>query len=275
MVLRREDSDHVQAQDCNWSPRIWVGDDYRHMELLAAPSRRQFLTGMAALGAGALIPGGMPLFAQTAPAKKRPRRIDVHHHPSLPNSGPQVRTTQTGPAPALWTPETALQMMDQGGVDLTILSAGTTNPKECRTYNDYMAKLVSDYPGRFGMFTSLPFPDIDGCLKEIAYGMDDLKADGVRFGTSYDGKWLGDPVFAPLFEELNRRKTVVYTHPGAPTCCAKAGAGHCRLQHRVWNGHHAGDRENGLLGLVGEISGHAHDFFSRRRHHAVPRGATD
>ncbi len=200
---------------------IWVGDDYRHMELLATPSRRQFLTGMAALGAGALIPGGMGLFAQTAPAKKRPRRIDVHHHPSLPNSGPQVRTTQTGPAPALWTPETALQMMDQGGVDLTILSAGTTNPKECRTYNDYMAKLVSDYPGRFGMFTSLPFPDIDGCLKEIAYGMDDLKADGVRFGTSYDGKWLGDPAFAPLFEELNRRKTVVYTHPGAPTCCAK------------------------------------------------------
>src|SRR5258705_12223862 len=36
---------------------------------------------------------------------------------------------------------------------------------------------------------------------------------------------VGDPVFAPLFEELNRRKAVVYTHPSAPTCCSRLVAG--------------------------------------------------
>jgi predicted TIM-barrel fold metal-dependent hydrolase len=71
------------------------------------------------------------------------------------------------------------------------------------------------------MFASLPFPDMDGSLKELAYGLDELKADGVRLSTSYGNKWLGDPAFAPLFEELNRRKAVVYTHPSAPECCAK------------------------------------------------------
>jgi len=116
-------------------------------------------------------------------------------------------------------------MMDQGGCDLTILSSGGNDGAQCRKYNEYMAKLVSDYPGRFGMFTSLPFPDVDGSLKELAYGFDVLKADGVRLGTSYGDKWLGDPVFAPLFEELNRRKAVVYTHPSAPTCCSRLVAG--------------------------------------------------
>jgi len=111
--------------------------------------------------------------------------------------------------------------MDQGGCDLTILSSGGNDGALCRKYNEYMAKLVSDYPGRFGMFTSLPFPDVDGSLKELAHGFDVLKADGVRLGTSYGDKWLGDPAFAPLFEELNRRKAVVYTHPGAGACCSR------------------------------------------------------
>jgi predicted TIM-barrel fold metal-dependent hydrolase len=37
--------------------------------------------------------------------------------------------------------------------------------------------------------------------------------------TSYGDKWLGYPIFTPIWEELNRRKATVYTHPTSANCC--------------------------------------------------------
>jgi predicted TIM-barrel fold metal-dependent hydrolase len=158
-----------------------------------------------------------------------PHRIDVHHHISPPGyiaeldpKGILTRETQE------WTPSLSLDQMDKGGVQVALTSITTpglwfgdasASRKLARLCNDYAAKLVADHPKRFGMFVNLPMPDIDASLKEIEYGLDVLKADGVVFFTSYGDKWLGDPAFDPVFEELNRRKAVVYTHPTSAACC--------------------------------------------------------
>ncbi len=118
--------------------------------------------------------------------------------------------------------------MDKAGV-LTALTSITTPVlrfldeagarKLARECNEYTAKLVADRKGRFGMFAVMPMPSVEGTLHEIAYALDTLKADGIGLLASYGDKWLGDPAFAPVLEELNRRKAVVYTHPTTANCC--------------------------------------------------------
>ncbi len=155
------------------------------------------------------------------------RWIDVHHHIAPPAYVAQGGAG-VGVALKTWSLAKSLEDLEQGGVATAILSVTqlakhVANDQQRRSLarhcNDYAAKLVADHPGRFGMFAVLPLPDIAGALKEIEYGLDMLKADGVGMYTSYHDKWMGDPAFDPVFAELNRRKAVIYVHPSAPDCC--------------------------------------------------------
>ena len=157
-------------------------------------------------------------------------RIDVHHHLVSPRSIPILSELGTLNArlAAGMDARRALEAMEEGGVTTAMNSATTpvTLPREkriayARDNNEYLARLVADHPVRFGMFANLPLPHIEASLKEIEYALDVLKADGVHMITSYDNEWLGNKLFAPVFDELNRRKAVVYTHPHTPLCCLK------------------------------------------------------
>jgi len=191
-------------------------------------SRRDLLYGMAALGAASVLPE-FGFAGQTgSAAAARPYRIDTHHHFSVPKllaESAAKGVTQTGLQD--WTPQKSLDQMDKGGVATSIVSisdpgvwfgdnsAARALAREC---NDYAAKMIKDYPGRFGLFATLPLPDVDGALLEIEYAFDTLKADGACVLSSYGGKYLGNPAFAPLMDELNRRKAVVFCHPYCAAC---------------------------------------------------------
>jgi predicted TIM-barrel fold metal-dependent hydrolase len=163
-----------------------------------------------------------------------PRRIDVHHHmlpPEYANlARDRILEITTGDTTVLkWTPDITLEQMEQFGIASSILSlpvpgawhGGKENSRKlARIANEYGARLAKEYPGRFGMFAALPLPDVDGSLAEIAHAFDALGADGAYLQTSYDDKWPGDPAFAPVFDELNRRKAVVFVHPTEPCCGA-------------------------------------------------------
>lgn len=53
------------------------------------------------------------------------------------------------------------------------------------------AAVVRARPGSFGLFASLPLPDVDAALAEPAYALDVLGADGVVLETNTHGVCLG------------------------------------------------------------------------------------
>lgn len=189
--------------------------------------RRGFLGKLAALGATAMLPGGlMAQGAKKAPAK--PYRIDVHHHLIYPGYLEEVAGQRQGGGGAKWSPALSIEDMDKSGIAVSMLSLiqpsasvgdAEKRRKIARVSNDYAAQLVRDHPGRFGNFAALPLTDTEGSLKEIEYAFGTLKAEGICLMTSYQDKYLGDEAFVPVWEELNRRKAVVYTHPLTPDCC--------------------------------------------------------
>jgi 6-methylsalicylate decarboxylase len=193
------------------------------------PTRRQILACIGAAAARPTLPV-TPLPAQTASS---PRRIDVHHHcypkPWFDRYSAQLLASDSQPAAIkAWSPQLNLEQMDQNGIATAICSLGnpsisTRDVQEGRTLaracNEVMARMAADHPDRFGGFAGIPFNDTEGSLKEIEYAFDVLKLDGVGQLTSYGDKWPGDASYAPIFEELNRRKAVVFFHPSAPNCC--------------------------------------------------------
>jgi predicted TIM-barrel fold metal-dependent hydrolase len=189
-------------------------------------SRRDVVAGIAATGIGVALGRTGNALAQGG---VKPRGIDVHYHIAPP--GWMSALTSRGvmqPAWKGWSVAKAVEDMDRDGIELSLTSitlpcvsfgdaeAARRLAREC---NDFAAKMRADHPGRFGIFGALPLPDIEGSLKEIAYCLDTLKTDGIGLLTSYNDKWLGDPVYEPIFAELNRRKALIYTHPTLANCC--------------------------------------------------------
>jgi predicted TIM-barrel fold metal-dependent hydrolase len=192
------------------------------------PTRRTIVTGLAAVGGTALLPG-MPSWAAAPAARKA---IDFHHHfnpPFLVNAAAGNRVGNNG-AGLNWETSYSLSDMDAAGITTAILSPPTgfaerIDPKDrattVRKVNDYGAELVRDHRGRFLQLTYMPMPDVDATLKEIEYGFSTLKTVGCGFATSYGEKYVSDPSFAPVWEELNRRKAIAYFHPLAAVCCTR------------------------------------------------------
>jgi predicted TIM-barrel fold metal-dependent hydrolase len=82
-----------------------------------------------------------------------------------------------------------------------------------RDCNEFQARMAQDHPTRLGSFALLPLPDVNGALEEISYALDVLRLDGIGLFSSVNDRYLGDPSFDPVFDELNQRKAVVFIHP--------------------------------------------------------------
>jgi hypothetical protein len=159
-------------------------------------TRRGMLGGMTAAAMFPVIHAQ----AQTPPPAAQPaggtgrspapdlRRIDVHAHyltDRYRQAAEAAGHARPDGMPGLprWSVQAALGMMDRFHIEAAILSVSSPGVHFgdnaaaralARSVNEEGARAVSDHPGRFGLFASLPLPDVDGALEELAYALDVL-----------------------------------------------------------------------------------------------------
>lgn len=123
-----------------------------------------------------------------------------------------------------------IEMMDEAGVGMQVLSpaAGRApyNKDEAAAAdaavlcNDLTAKAVTRHPDRFKAFVSLPLPHINASLKELERGLDRLGMIGVNMHISALDRSVAEDEFLPIYEELNRRRSVIFYHPCGNGICS-------------------------------------------------------
>ena len=153
--------------------------------------------------------------------------IDVHTHfipATYLNALEKIGVTSNDIGFALepWDVGKRLDVMDANDIGTEMLSLSSPGVRYwrgqeaadlSRKLNEELAEIVQARPARFGALATLPLPDVDAALAEIAYALDTLGADGFVAMTNYDGVYLGNPRFAPVLDELNRRGAVLFVHP--------------------------------------------------------------
>lgn len=162
-------------------------------------------------------------------------RIDVHQHivpPFWAEALPAHGGDPSGWSCPAWSVDSAIAFMDSQGISTGVVSltapgvkgwSGQEKRDLARKVNEYTADVVAKHPTRFGNFATLPLPDVDGSLAEIGYALDVLNADGVVLLSNYDGVYLGDPAFEPVWAELDRRHAVAFIHPTMPPIAHMTG----------------------------------------------------
>lgn len=206
-------------------------------------SRRDLLASLGVGGAAITLAARSSAQSQIS----NPRRLDLHHHFASPRWKKRIAETNRQGAAQMqnYSVEKDIESMDEGGVATAFISTASPGNWQgtdflierdeaianAREQNEFGARMVSDHKGRFALFATLPLPDVEASLREVEYAFDTLHAVGVGLLSSYGSYrntntppsnatvWLGDKAFQPVFDELNRRNAIVYTHPTDGPCC--------------------------------------------------------
>jgi predicted TIM-barrel fold metal-dependent hydrolase len=104
------------------------------------------------------------------------------------------------------TPE-RLEFMDAVGIDIAVLSSNPLKTlDEAKEWNDHCARLISDHPGRFAAFASIPPLGGKAALQEMERAVKELKLHGVHICTRNEGLHLDSREMWPFYakvQELN------------------------------------------------------------------------
>ncbi len=125
--------------------------------------------------------------------------------------------------------EQRIALMDAAGIRVQALSIPAPNVYRLplpmrvdvtRQVNDEHVAIARQHPGRFVVLASLPLPDVDAAMAEIARTSTMPEVAGVALCSTIDRRTLDDPDLAPVFTALAETGRTVFVHP-TTACCTE------------------------------------------------------
>lgn len=116
--------------------------------------------------------------------------------------------------------ERTLQVMDEAGVDMTLINQSTWSPQGleiCQKLNYAYSKIERDYPKRFISCIQIPLDGSAGTLRELEHAQDELGLKVVSLVSSTTTMTLDSEQLFPLWEKISRLDMPVVLHPTTRT----------------------------------------------------------
>ena len=142
--------------------------------------------------------------------------IDAHSH-YLPE---EIIKTASFYNPSWMDIDGQLKAMEASGIEKAVLHYPTTDAhlklndeeKACRLYNDGVSKAIRKYPHKFIGLGIVPMQDKEKMLYEFKRCFKELGIRGISLASSYNGIYLDDKRFYPLYEEAQEEKVPIFVH---------------------------------------------------------------
>lgn len=117
--------------------------------------------------------------------------------------------------------ESQLALMDRLHIDKALILYPTSDAykqmgglKEvARVYNDAIAEVVNKYPQRFSAAAILPVDEPKEMVKEFRRATEGLGFRAISLATSFEGIYLDDDRFYPLYEKAEVSNMPIFVHP--------------------------------------------------------------
>lgn len=115
--------------------------------------------------------------------------------------------------------EAQIKMMNEAGIDKAALSYPTSDAhlklgssQLAKIYNDNIAGIIKRYPDKFIGAAVLPVDDAKSMLDELKRATENLGFKAISLASSYNGKYLDDEIFLPIYKQAQEENLPVFVH---------------------------------------------------------------
>ena len=143
--------------------------------------------------------------------------IDIHSHYGLEEETDHYKIPS-------WSIEKLFGFMERQDIQSTVLSSDINYSIDDKKYlaersralNEEGASYQQKYPDNIKFAAIVPLAYPDEAITEAVYALDTLGAAAIKVNSNSKGLYLGNELFYPVYEELNKREAILILHPAAP-----------------------------------------------------------